>query len=62
MDSNQIFNIGKRNLLAVKKILWANRLGAISEDIGGQFSRSVSIDAATGRVILSSPGRGEWEL
>jgi chemotaxis protein CheD len=62
MDSNQIFNIGKRNQLAVRKILWANRLGAIAEDTGGQFSRSVSLDIATGRVVLSSPGRGEWEL
>jgi chemotaxis protein CheD len=36
-------DIGKRNLLAVKKALWKRGLGAIAEDVGGQTSRSVSI-------------------
>ncbi len=62
MDPNHIFNIGKRNILAVRKILWMNRLGALAEDVGGSFSRSVSAAVDTGHIRLSSPGRGEWEL
>lgn len=62
MDPNNTFNIGKRNILAVKKILWANHLGAIAEDVGDNISRTVTLDVGHGRVILSSPGRGEWEL
>ncbi len=62
MDPNKTFNIGKRNVLAIRKILWRFRLGAIAEDVGGNFSRSVAIDMNTGKVIVSSPGRGEWEL
>lgn len=62
MDANQVFNIGKRNLLAVKKILWANQLGAIVEEVGGQFSRSVELDVGTGITRINSPGRGSWEI
>ncbi len=62
MDANQVFNIGKRNLLAVKKILWANQLGALVEEVGGQFSRSVELDIATGKTRINSPGRGSWEI
>jgi len=62
MDPNNTFNIGKRNLLAVKKTLWRYQLGAIAEDVGGTISRTVSIDIKTGKVILSSPGREDWTL
>lgn len=62
MDPNNTFNIGKRNQLAIKKILWGFRMGAIAEDLGGSISRSVSVEVTTGRVVISSPGRGQWEL
>ncbi len=62
MDPNNTFNIGKRNILAVKKILWRFQLGAIAEDVGGSISRTVSVDINSGKVIISSPGRGDWEL
>ncbi len=62
MDPNNTFNIGKRNILATKKVLWQYKLGARSEHIGDTISRTVSIDVNTGKVMLSSPGRGEWEL
>lgn len=62
MDPKSTFNIGKRNILAVKKILWKYRLGALAEDVGDNFSRTVSIDCSNGKVTISSPGRGEWKL
>ena len=62
MDPNNTFNIGKRNILAIKKILWGFRMGAISEDLGGSISRSVSVEIETGRVTITSPGRGQWDL
>jgi chemotaxis protein CheD len=37
-------NIGKRNIVAVKRALWKKGLGAIAEDVGGENSRSVSIE------------------
>jgi len=62
MDPNKTFNIGKRNLLAVRKMLWRYQLGVIAEDVEGNISRSVSVAVKTGKVVISSPGRGEWKL
>ena len=62
MDSNGYFNIGKRNILSVRKYLWRNRLAPRAEDVGGSISRTVWVDVASGRVFVNSPGRGEWEL
>lgn len=62
MDPNNTFNIGKRNQLAVKKILWQFGMGAISEDLGGHISRSVAVSPKDGRVRITSSARGEWEI
>ncbi len=62
MDPNGRFNIGKRNVLAVKKILWKYKLGAIAEDVGKNFSRTVAVYTDSSQIVISSPGRGEWHL
>lgn len=62
MDTNDTFQIGKRNALAIKKILWSYGMGAVAEDLGQNFSRTVSISVETGQVTLSSPGRPNWLL
>lgn len=61
-DPNNTFNIGKRNVLALKKELWKHGLGAIAEDVGANFSRTVTVFRDTGRVCIHCPGRGEWEI
>ena len=62
MDTNDTFQIGKRNALSIKKVLWKYGMGAVAEDIGGNFSRTVSVSVDTGEIILSSPGRPNWKL
>ncbi|KAA3617645.1 MAG: chemotaxis protein CheD [Calditrichaeota bacterium] len=62
MDPEGRFNIGKRNVLATKKILWKYKLGAIAEDIGKNFSRTVSVDTDSGEIKITSPGRGMWNI
>jgi len=62
MDPEQRFDIGTRNILAVKKNLWRYKLGPLSEDVGNTISRTVKLDVDTGRVVLSSPTIGEWEI
>lgn len=62
MDPNDTFNIGKRNVLAAKKILWAHGMGAVAEDVGANYSRTVSVSVDTGEIILSCPGRGQWKI
>ena len=61
MDDNRHFDIGKRNVLAIKKYLWKNRLGIVGEDIEGSISRTTSIFVDTGEVIVSSKGK-TWKL
>ncbi len=62
MDANNTFNIGKRNILALKKILWPLGMGPVAEDVGGGFSRTVTVSVRSGRVFLSCAAKGEWEL
>jgi chemotaxis protein CheD len=62
MDANDTFQIGKRNALAIKKILWSYGMGAVSEDLGGNYSRTVTISVSAGQVTLSSPGKPNWQL
>lgn len=57
MDPNNTFDIGRRNVLAIKKILWENRLGVLVEDIGEDFSRSVRVNVDTGEVVVKTLGR-----
>lgn len=61
MDSVGLFDIGKRNILAVKKQLWRSTLGPIAEDVGGTISRTVSLSVATGETTLSS-GNRSWTI
>jgi chemotaxis protein CheD len=60
-DPKSIFDIGKRNILAIKKILWSKNLGPIAEDVGGNFSRTVTVDVETGEVLITS-GQKKWNL
>ena len=61
MDDKGFFDIGKRNLLAVKKILWKSSLGAIAEDTGGEISRTVSVNVSDGDTLISS-GKRQWKI
>jgi len=61
LDDAGRFDIGKRNILAIRKLLWKHGLGTMAEDIGGNISRTVSISVATGEVIVNSQGR-QWAL
>jgi chemotaxis protein CheD len=61
MDSSGFFDIGKRNLLAVKRVLWKSSLGPLAEDTGGNSSRTVAFSLADGVVSLSS-GPRKWEI
>ncbi len=57
LDPKGTFNIGKRNQLAIKRILWRLGFSPIAEDLGGNYSRTVSIAAKTGEVLITTPGR-----
>lgn len=62
MDQNRAFDIGKRNILAVRKSLMKNRLVPIAEDVGKNMSRTVWIDVSNGLTYIKTAGKPEWEL
>lgn len=62
LDQNGIFNIGKRNYLAMRKIFWRNNVLVAAEHVGGMVNRTVRLEMQTGRVILKVAGDGEVEL
>ncbi len=62
MDDRGIFNIGKRNQLAIRKALWKAGLMAHAEDLGGSGSRTVRLELATGTFWVRAAGGIEQEL
>lgn len=62
LDPGNLFGIGRRNYLAAKKALW--KIGAFigTEAIGGDLSRTVRLDIATGRSWLREGSQPENEL
>jgi chemotaxis protein CheD len=62
MDGEGVFNIGKRNLLAARKILWQSGMIVRCEAVGGIVSRTVKLEVATGRFWLREAGSPEREL
>ncbi|MDF2685518.1 MAG: cheD1 [Clostridia bacterium] len=51
---DDIFNIGVRNLQAVRRILNNYNLKINANEIGGKLSRTVEIDVATGLIKVKS--------
>jgi chemotaxis protein CheD len=62
MDDRGIFNIGKRNQLAMRKALWKAGLMVHAEDLGGSGSRTVRLELATGTFWIRTAGGSEQEL
>jgi len=53
---NDLFQIGKRNLIILRKLLWKNGLLMKSYDVGGSNSRTMSLEIGTGIVTIKSGG------
>jgi chemotaxis protein CheD len=62
MDEQGVFNIGKRNVLAMRKLLWKAGLMLREEELGGAVSRSVRLEIASGRCLLRTAGFPERAL
>lgn len=62
LDESGYFNIGKRNYIALRRILGANNVLIQAENVGGQVNRRVRLEMGSGRVWVKSSGDGEREL
>lgn len=51
-EADDKFQIGKRNFLLLRKLLWKNNILIKSCDVGENYSRTMSLEIATGEVIL----------
>ena len=61
MDPNNVFDIGKRNHLALRKILWKAGVLLSGEAVGGSTSRTVRLEIEGGRLWLQE-ACGQREL
>lgn len=51
-----MFEIGRRNMIALKKILWKNNVMIKAHDVGGNVSRTVTFAVGSGEVKLRIDG------
>jgi chemotaxis protein CheD len=57
MDPQAIFDIGKRNYLALRKILWKAGILLAGEAVGGATSRTIRLEIGSGRLWLQENGK-----
>jgi chemotaxis protein CheD len=56
-EEDDRFQIGKRNMIALRKLLWKNGVMVHAHDTGGvQTSRTMWVDVASGEVTLKING------
>lgn len=55
-EGEDSFQIGKHNLLMLRKLFWKNGVLIQAQDVGGRLSRTMSLDVATGEVLIRSNG------
>ena len=60
-EASAAFDIGRRNYLMLRKLLWRMGLTIASEEVGGTRSRTVRLHVGTGAVTIRSEGE-EWSL
>ena len=57
LDNQGVFKIGERNFTVLRKILWKNGLLMNAQEVGGNRSRTISLDLGTGRFTIKSGGK-----
>ena len=62
LDNQGTFQIGKRNYLAAKRILWKAGVLIAAEAIGGEVSRTTRLEIATGRMWVREGAGSDAEL
>jgi len=62
LDASDYFKIGKRNYVAVRKILWQEGILISGEEIGGVLNRTMALEMPTGKVWVKISGDGVKEL
>ncbi len=53
---SDMFEIGKRNMVALHRILWKNNVMIQSSDVGGNVARTATLHVGDGRVTMRIDG------
>jgi chemotaxis protein CheD len=61
-SASPALNVGRMNQEAVEQILAALRIPIVARDLGGETGRHVTLDTATGLIVIRTPGADEKEL
>jgi chemotaxis protein CheD len=56
MDQENVFDIGRRNYLALRKILWKAGVMVHGEAVGGVRSRTVRLEIGSGKFLIQEGG------
>lgn len=56
LNDGNLFNIGRRNHTAIRKILWQHGLFMDKEEIGGTAPRTLYMNVSDGSVLIKSNG------
>jgi len=56
MDPENVFDIGRRNYLAMRKILWKSGVMVHGEAVGGVRSRTVRLEIGSGKFLIVEDG------
>ena len=57
LDDSNYFRIGQKNITAIRKIFWKNKVIVNSEDTGENYNRTVEFHMSDGKVVVRN-GRG----
>jgi chemotaxis protein CheD len=60
--ASELFQVGKRNQLAMKKIMWRAGVLIEREEVGGDSSRTIYLGVDTGEVFMKIAGSATSEL
>lgn len=56
LDENGTFNIGERNFVVFRKILWKNEMLIAAQEVGGTIARTLYLHMESGRTVIRSQG------
>ena len=56
LDEKGVFEIGERNYIVLRKVLWENKIMVAAEDTGGTIARTICLYMNTGRTTVKSRG------
>ena len=62
VSGHELFQIGKRNHQAARKLLWKAGVLVAAEAVGGEVSRTVRMEVRTGRLYIREAGGADCEL